>query len=192
MDESLAQNSSLTERQSFRVSDIPLILYAEVSSHFGVGDEVTGPHRRDPEGFWKRRTLNHEISLVGFKGVIETKKSHNCSYFNLWAFNPWEIKDRNERDYWLSRTTLQISAGPCSGGVWAYGRGNLMVESANANLELSNVNLANPSIRFVARFAAMILFRASQIACDPRCLRERYWEVQKNPSGNFTGEDNEY
>ena len=192
MDESLVQNSSLTEEQSFRVSDIPLILYTEVSSRFGVGDEVSDPHHSDPEGFWKRRNLNHEIQLVGFKGTIEAEKSHNHSYFNLWAFNPWEIKDRDERDYWRSKTILRISAGSRSGGIWAYGHGNLMVETADADLKISDVNLASPSIRFVARFAALLLFRASQIACDPRCGGERYWEVQKNPTGDFTGEDDEY
>lgn len=190
MDENLVKNSSLTEGRSFRVSDIPLILYTEISSHFGIGEEESYSSSDDTV-FWRRRILNPELPLIGFKGTIGVDKRYDRFYFELWPFYFSEIKERNEREYYRSRPMLHISAGPRSGGVWAYGRGNLMVEAANADLKLSDVNLANPSIRFIARFAAMILFRASQIACDPRCVGERYWEVQKNSSGDFTGEDDE-
>lgn len=191
MNENLAKgDSSLIERQSFRVSDIPLILYAEISSRFGIGEEESSPNSYN--GLWKRRILNQELPFIGFKGTTGFEKSYERFHFELWPFHLSEIKDPEERDYHRRRPTLRISAGPRSGGVWAYGRGNLMVEAVNADLKLDDVNLANPSIRFVARFAAMILFRASQIACDPRCVGERYWEVQRNPTGDFTGEDDEY
>ena len=189
MDENLVKNSTLTERegQSFRVSDIPLILYTEISSHFGIGDEESGLSYG--AGFWRRRSLNHEIQFVGFKGTIGVEKYFERFFLRLWPFYSSEVTE----PYRWDGPVLEISAGPRSGGIWAYGSGNLMVEAANADLKLRDVNLlTRPTIRFVARFAAMILFRASQIARDPRCVGERYWEVQQNPGGDFTGEDDEY
>jgi hypothetical protein len=171
MDESLAYSSSLTEGQSFKVSDIPLILYTEISSRFGIGEEES---HFENGIFWRQRNLYHEIPLVGFKGTIGVQKYFERFFFRLWPFYLSEVTDSYNRD----RPILQISAGPRPSVVWIYGSGNLMIEAINADLKFEDASLFNLSTRFAARFAAMIFFRASQIACDPRCVGERYWEVQ--------------
>lgn len=153
--------------------DIPLILYLELSAKLGMGDEIA-------KGSDERlRLLCSASRLVGFQGFIGfTSRFGDVHEFTLYFQQP----ALHEEDEFGDPRCLSILVRSFSTGAWAFGRGELMRDSCTAWLHSSSLDLESPALQL----ASLILLRASQLARDPRCHADQFWEVERSPNRTYT------
>ncbi len=152
------------------VLDIPEILFREVSERLGIDEEFVA---RTEHGLHTARVLNadHRI-LMGFRAAVGFRRiTRVASLFVFWDDIP-QPREKYSEDIFPPNEVITISAGPSSVGIWALGSGEKMRERATARL-YSSLLLETP----YARLAALILFRASTFASDPRCRSKSWWDA---------------
>lgn len=157
----------------FRVTDVPLALFAELSAKLGFGDEFKGAVGGHP---YRLRRLDPAHPLAGFEGVIgmrEHSEHETHAMFKLWDRPPTGY---DADDVFNPDPLVEVIAGPQDGGMWAYGRGNLIAERVFARTTRT-IRLDHPSTVLVG----MILVRASMIVRDPRCRADKYWQADRFP-----------
>ena len=108
----------------FTVGDIPLLLFEELSRHFGIGEDECWKNPEN-DNHTKRRDLDPAHPHIGFKARAAFRKLQRTNYFELWD---GDILDSEKRYGGVSYPLIKISAGVQNAGLWAYGRGNLMAE----------------------------------------------------------------
>ncbi|MBI4059748.1 hypothetical protein HY406_01670 [Candidatus Giovannonibacteria bacterium] len=176
------EGAQVKSRLQFTVSDIPLLLFGEISRHLGIGEE---DFWKNPENdnYTKGRDLDPAHPHIGFKARISFRKIRETAYFELWDKDILDFEKRHED---ISYPFLRVVAGIQSAGIWAYGHGNLMAESGSVHFRMEDFSLQSPSLRLIA----LITFRASQMATNPnRVPGERYWQAERNPAGDYTDPD---
>ena len=168
----------LTEKnpRHWRGSDLLVALYDELSRHFGFGEEETYETKISPSGdpadnWWRKRNLDPEHPLIGGQGTIMVQKLYGQFYFRFWSWTRYS-------DFPL----IEISAGPQSAGIWAYGHGELIADGLDIKFSMDRVPLNEP----ILRIAGLIVFRASQLAQNPNRIEEKYWEVQRHPDRDYS------
>lgn len=164
--------------KNFGVTDIPVALYHDLINHLGSSAKEESYDGEDGN-WWRRRTF--EISELKIISTIMVQKLHGNTYFKLWGLDLSGLNP-DEKDYFSSRPLLEIRAGASSDGIWAYGRGNLISDKVKISFSMDHISLENPILVLMS----LIMIRAHQIASNPACLKDRYWEVHKNPGGDFT------
>jgi len=163
---SALENENLTST-GLRLADIPRILFDELSVRVGSGEESS---IRLSYGDYRLRRLAENHELVGFPGAIGLRQSDGTMSFALWGCCP---KPTDCETVFEPRPSLKIKAGPVSGGVWAYGRGNLISEAISAELAACcGLDLESPIVTLVS----LILVRAHQLARDPSLVKQAYWD----------------
>lgn len=168
---------------SWCVTDLPLALYEEVCRHFGKGEEERYKNDFSPTGipsdnyWWRKRHLDPEHPMIGKPVTIMVQKINECMHFKFWN------RDTSVDNYFASDYPLiGISAGPQSVGIWAYGHGNLIADCIDIKFNMDIIPLSDPTLQI----AGLIIFRASQLVQNPNCIKNRYWEFQINPNGDYT------
>ena len=166
----------LAERnqRQWRGPDLLLALYEELCLHFGFGEEETYETKESPTGapadnWWRKRYLDPEHPLIGAPAAIMVQKLYDQFYFKFWNRN---------NEFCL----IEISAGPQSAGIWAYGRGELITDGLDIKFSMDRIPLSDPTLRI----AGLIVFRASQLAQNPNRIEERYWEAQRHPDRDYS------
>lgn len=151
---------------ALRVTDIPHILFEELSLKLGLDEEFTARLRT---GSFRCRKLNPEFPYVGFDGAIGYHEdTHGFKEFFLWPRVPPAVE---YRDTWVPEPFIRIVAGPMDGGVWAHGRGNLMTEQMVAMLD-PRFNLTSR----IVYLASLIMLRANMLARNPNCRKKQFWD----------------
>ena len=150
-----------------RLIDIPTILFKEISRHLCEGAEEL-IWKADGQYQWRRLIANHRYT--GFAGAIGLRIIDEAAYFVIWGRHP----EPADCEYAFEPpAVLRIRAGSVQGGVWTCTRGNLICEAITAELFFhGGLNLEWPC----ANLISMIIMRASQLARDPACVKQAYWD----------------
>ncbi|MEK7212173.1 MAG: hypothetical protein AAB686_00665 [Patescibacteria group bacterium] len=161
-----------------RLLEIPERLYAEFSDMFCRPEE-----RRmisSVNTAFQGRELNQE--LTGFRGAIGIRTGRDgngklyYAEFALWGKGP-----PDKSNGWEPQPVLRVVSGFRSTGVWAAGRGEHTSEYAEVKLECPDAR--HP----VIVLAAEMLKRSQELAAGS--TEEKFWQVEKNPGGDFTSLD---
>jgi hypothetical protein len=147
----------------FRLTEVPLILFEEVSAKLGLGGETGVPACRC-------RNLKPDHAMTGFPGRITVRTWGECSRsFNLWD-RP-RSPDDDETGFEPVKL-LEITAWPSDAGIWTMGRGTLRMDAIKADFSCGGLYLEHPA----ATLVALCIMRAAQLARDPSCQRKKFWD----------------
>jgi hypothetical protein len=147
----------------FRLAEIPLILFNEVSARLGIDEEFQF------DGF-RCRKLDKNSKHAGFEGAIglRTWDEFNRT-FVIWGCVPLpEHKDTIAEPVHL----VSIHAWPADTGTWAYGNGSFMRDTIKAELQYNGYSLHEPA----AMLIGLCFLRAAQLTRDPSCQQRQFWD----------------
>jgi len=146
-------------KQVFRLAEVPLILFDEVSAQLGIGEEFLF------DGF-RCRILDPNSKHTGFEGTIGLRTFDEFNRaFVIWGRVPSpEQKDTVAEPVHL----LNIHAWP----EWVNRDSTLTSDVIRADLQRSGYSLEGSA----ATLIALCFLRASQLARDPACRKRRFWE----------------
>jgi hypothetical protein len=170
------EDLSVDSKKGFGISEIPGFLFNEISEQLGIGEETTISTRGMGYRF---RKLNPNHKITGFEGAIGIRSVGRHTKHVTFAL--WGVLPRGEDDVFEPEPILELTAGPENGGLWAYGSGNYVVEKIRAGFPFTDLALGYPAIRFLC----LVLYRASEMAENPICVKDHYWEADRFP-GNYT------
>lgn len=169
-----------------RYLDIPKQLFREFSQSDGYGNSY--------EGWAKCSSLGGDLytlveidprkhfSADGLLGALGWYSSNNfeSTCFAIWARKP----EGNADSIGEPEAILTIRAHVGNGGMWAAERGILMREKISAHTVFS---YGTPVNIYLMPLIARVLARAHQLTLDSG--HEEFWEVEKNPQGDFSNYD---
>ena len=163
-----------------RLRDVPFMLFQEISAALGICEEM----RITTKGStWRVRALNPNHKATGFPGAIGFQRSDEHHMFAFWS----RVPRPDTRDFEDEYPMIRLNGGPQNGGMWAYGSGNYIVEKLYADFTMRNIYLTDPAVRFMG----LLLVRGGQLAQNPNVTSEQYWEVERDPNGNYSGDDDD-
>lgn len=177
-DLAVSNQLSIDQPVAMRISEIPRRIFEELSRSLGIEDE----YRIHSEGntYHRVRKIDPTHPWVGFPGVVGLQDLHGYPTFVLWPYPP-----KGEDSVFEATPILSLTGGPQDTGTWAYGSGQKMKDETLIEVRgvyYSRMSAAHPAVRLIAA----ILIRASQLARDPACVTEQFWESEKNPEGDYT------
>lgn len=154
-----------------RLTDIPVVLFSEISERLGIGDEeevILHVERK-----FRFRRLNPEHRATGFAGAIGLGEwTEDNRDFVIWGRPP----RHEDREYYDEpRVLLRIHAFPADGGIWAAGRGTYIREKIAAELEYHGYDLKGAA----ATLIGLCIMRAGELARDPSCVSRAFWEPDR-------------
>jgi hypothetical protein len=149
------------KKKPFPISAINLLLYQGLSLHFGIDEEERD---KDHNRIIFVRHLNPNDPLTGFPGKIR--------YMMAFEHSHLELYDHIHSD----DPVLEFVGGPSRGGVWAHGRGDLMVETLTARFHITRgLNLQSLATALIGR----IIEAAGELAKDPECSCDKFWTTDR-------------
>src|SRR5258708_27738573 len=161
--DTLAHNTALSNtRKQFTITDVPVILFEELSRHFGIGDEEkyeTPLWVTTNQGDFSRiRDLNKDHPLVGFLGRLSLSGAGTQLYLKLFSRGRADNQQIWEDS---SNPILEVQGGITN-----------IYKSPWHRVNIRDIDFSSPAMKLVG----MILIRAHQLATDPRCFDRPYWE----------------
>lgn len=152
-------------QRAFKIDEIPLLLFEELSERLGVDRETTVTVG---EFMHRMRKLNSEYPALGFECWI----SYHVHYDNQHTLSIWNsIPSSHPDDFQIP--TAQIIAGPIQSGTWCAGSGNKMISVIRMEYgSTGTIWLRREEIPFLA----LLMLRASEISRRPECISETFWD----------------
>ena len=149
------------QQPTFSITDIPFILFEEMSRVLGLGEEDKHETPMDapsnPENFVRWRKLDKDNPLVGFHGLIRLHGFGTQLYFDLYSSS-----HADTQRLWEDRSDPIITV---EGGI------TNMTKNPWHRVKMRNMDFSSPAMKMVG----MVIVRAHQLATDPRCADQPYW-----------------
>ena len=152
------------------VKEIPLLVFNEMTKEFRKGEEKIV---KDSSREYRVRELK-DGGFIAYTERPDTDHQSKTTHFEIWHHLP--------DDFYPYPEVLQIIAGPVSEGTWAYGSGNRINEDVFARFTSDRIYFRNPLMPVISE---ALLF-AAEFALSPDCTRDKYWESEHCPKGEFS------
>ena len=159
------------------IRELPKVLFEEISKKYGQGEEKDLVY----DGF--RYSSFRELDPVktGYRGAIGFGQDGNHAFFVLWSGVPEKGEGRSVG---FPKPIVRTVAGPQYAGIWAFGNGSRMKETAYAEIDFpGTVHLEYPSTPLIGE----ILLRAHTLTKEAE--KSEYWESERHPDRDYTRPD---
>jgi hypothetical protein len=163
------EGSKVAGVQPFSILDLPRLLFEELSAKLGSGE--TFETIINARGYDCRR-LDPQHPLVGFEGTLSYEPPSGGWVNNALLVWDRKLKPEYKRDEWEPSPIFALRARSLNAGVWAAGSGNLKQTGATIEFPGEPLEIRYPACRLVA----LITLRAHQLAHDPNCQSQRFWD----------------
>lgn len=163
----LVQPSPIPEFLDFHMSQIPAVIFGELSMFLGTGPKV---ERYTDGHLWTVQAIDPTHPVTGFAGAIGYYNMYECHLFGLWTQMP-----KGEDSVFEPRTIFELRGGPSSTGRWSAGKGEHLAEDVTYKIT-SSYGCSGRSLSIPLQ--AMILVRMHQLVLRPECLQDSYWQSE--------------